>query len=134
MKMKRIILYLFVIFSSALILSSCSVKKKEEKLQGSWEYVWLSKNDSNAVIQWTFADQPLVEQVMTINGISETLKGNYFVEKKKSKFFIIIDDLYTWLDGKYRIIQLNEDFLIIQRITDHEGNYAFDRFEFVKVK
>lgn len=130
---KGILLFSISILFILLIFSSCG-KKREGLLVGTWEYVWISKNDSNEVIVYSFSEGGNIERVSTTNGVSKTFTGTYELEKKAGKLFakIKIDNFASWLNGKYRILHVDKDILIMQQVFDSDGNYAFYRFEFVR--
>lgn len=130
---KSILSFSILILLIILIFSSCG-KKKEGLLVGNWEYVWISQNDSNEVITYSFTEGGTIERVSTVNGVSKTFNGTYELEKKSGKLFarIKIDKYASWLNGKYRILHVDKDILIMQQVFDTDGNYAFARFEFVR--
>lgn len=131
--LKGLLLFSISILFVLLLFSSCG-KKKEGLLVGKWEYVWISRNDSNEVITYSFSEGGGIERVSTINGISKTNTGTYELEKKSGKLFarINIVGFNSWLNGKYRILHVDKDILIMQQVFDTNGNYAFARFEFVR--
>ena len=130
---KGILLFSISILFILLIFSSCG-KKREGLLVGNWEYVWMSKNDSNEVITYSFSEGGSIERVSSINGVDTKNTGTYELEKKTGKLFakINIVGFKSWLNGKYRILHVDKDILIMQQVFDTNGNYAFARFEFVR--
>lgn len=130
---KQIIFFSTSIILLLLIFSSCS-KKKEGLLVGSWEYVWVKQNESSEILVYNFTDGGNIERISTINGIETKNNGTYELEKKSGKLFakINIIGVPVWMNGKYRVLHVDKDILIMQQVFDTDGNYAFSRFEFVR--
>ncbi|OFX43081.1 MAG: hypothetical protein A2046_08680 [Bacteroidetes bacterium GWA2_30_7] len=129
---KKILLFSISLLFISIIISSCG-KKREGLLVGNWEYVWVSKNDLNEVILYTFTEGLTVERVSIINGIEKKNTGTYELSKKTGKLFVNIKlDGFTWLNGKYRILHVDKEILIMQQFLDSDDKYAFGRFEFVR--
>ncbi|PIP53619.1 MAG: hypothetical protein COX07_09725 [Bacteroidetes bacterium CG23_combo_of_CG06-09_8_20_14_all_32_9] len=126
----------FIILFSILIFSfinlSCQ-KKKEEKIEGSWQYVYLTK--VNKVQTWTFNnDYKLIRSIKTdTTTISDTANWSMDV-KYISKSNLKISN-FNDIEGTYEIQTLNRKYLVIQRILFLNGskNGAFIRMEFVKL-
>lgn len=131
--LKGILFFSISILFIMLIFSSCG-KKREGLLVGTWEYVWVSQNDSNEVIVYSFTDGGNVERISTVNGVETKNNGTYELEKKSGKLFarINIVGFASWLNGKYRILHVDKKILVMQQVFDTDGNYAFARFEFVR--
>lgn len=129
----KTILLLFISVTFILFIFSSCGKKKEGLLVGVWEYVWVSKNDSNEVIIYTFYEGSSVERKSIKNGIERINTGTYQLDKKKGRLYAKIDlDGFSWLNGKYRVLDVDKDILIMQQFLDMNDQYAFGRFEFVR--
>lgn len=128
------------LFSGLLIIlvicySFTSCKKKEDKVIGTWEYVYMMAADTNKVQTWVFNDDKSLTR--TIQRIDTTIIdiGTYSFD---SRFLdspnLLINGIHGDVDGTYEILTLNKKFLIIQRIllSDGSSNGAFIRSEFVK--
>lgn len=120
-------------FSGLFLFFSC--KKKEDKIVGKWEYVYLTSSDAGKTQTWEFnSDKSFIRNIV----LSDTLlidTANYsfesrFIESPNLK----INELHPDWDGTYEILTLNKKFLIIQRIllSDGSSQGAFRRAEFVK--
>lgn len=130
--MKQFI-FLIVIVIISLIFFSC--KKKEVKIIGNWEYVYLKASDTINVQSWLFnEDKSLIRTVQQPDTII-TDTANYSLD---SRFLdspnLLIKELNSSFDGTYEILTLNKEILIIQRILLADGSSAgaFMRAEFVK--
>lgn len=130
--MKKIIPYLFI---SIIFLSLGCKKKKEEKINGNWEYVYLS-NVGNTKQIWTFnKDKSLIRTTYSDSITSDT--SNWQIETNTlSRPNLTISNLNNEFDGTYELLTLNKKFLIIERIILINGNTggAFTRHEFIKSK
>ncbi|HBF87167.1 MAG TPA: hypothetical protein DDX39_00890 [Bacteroidales bacterium] len=137
--MKKYILYILFL---AFVISFASCRKKtENKLVGKWELAWLEKNENPEIKKiWTITDgSAIIETNTGDDGSITEEKGYYFVEKNGfDVFYINIYELFNktslTYNGKYRIIELNDEILAIQQVFDTHGNYAFRRLEFTRIE
>ena len=130
--MKQIIPFTLVFI---LFFSFGCQKNKEEKINGNWEYVYLS-NVGNTKQIWTFnKDKSLIRSITIDSTISDT--ASWKIEAKAfSRPNLTISNLDDINDGIYEVLTLSKKFLIIERISLSNGNTegAFNRIEFVKSK
>jgi hypothetical protein len=123
---------IFTVLIVVISITSCR-KAKEEKLVGNWEYQWFSRNDSNDVITWTFTAANKLQIIEDTYVKNDTVVGYYFLEKKKwGPYFVRIYNSNTVYNGTYRLIDLNEEMLIIQKVFESDGSYAYIRYEFIR--
>lgn len=126
--------YLIIIFISILLVFAGCKKKKEVQLEGSWLEVPISVQPEEYTITWTFNDDNTLE----INNDGDIeLEAEYSMEYKFPKFYIDMISLefrgYDY-SGRYRVDELNDDFLKITRIELADGSpgAAFYRWEFMR--
>lgn len=123
-----------------LILFSYSCKKKEDKIVGIWQYVYLKSSDSNKVQTWEFKNDKTFIRSEKITDTVMVDTANFSISPR---FFdspnLLISNLPLTIEGldfngTYEVLTLNRKYLIIQRILLDNGNSgsAFLRAEFVK--
>lgn len=127
--------FFFFTFLFALCFISCT--KKEKKVIGSWQYVYMSVSDTNKTQYWVFnSDNRFIRTIQTPDSTSidtgSYLLKNYFLQADN----IVITELSSEYDGTYEILTLNKKYFIIQRIVLPDGNAtgSFLRAEFFKEK
>lgn len=138
-KMKKIILYFLTI---VLFLSVSCRKKAEEKIVGEWEMAWLEINENPEIKKiWSItAGNKIIETNTGDDGTITEEKGYYFLEKDGfDTFYINIFELFdhysSTFNGKYKIITLNDDVLVMRQVADPHGDErVFKQIEFTKVK
>ena len=129
----KLLTQLLIIGVIIIFFSNC--KKKEEKIVGTWRYVYLKATDTINVQTWTFnEDNSVIQSIKS----PDTLKLDTATYSIKSKIISYPDLKITGfnfdLDGTYEVLTLNKKFLIIQRVLLSNGSSggAFLRSEFVK--
>ncbi len=130
--MKRYLLFIILLVNLSFIFLSCQ-KKKEEKIMGSWQYVYLT-DVNNTIQNWTFIEHnKFIKTIKTDTLISDTADWKLTVEAL-SATTLKITGVNEWTDGTYEVLTLNKKYLIIQRIMLSSGSSdgAFNRMEFVK--
>lgn len=134
--MKRINIYIVIFFVLVAFFSGC--KKKEDKILGTWKYIYISTSDINKVQIWTFN-----EDKSLIRTISDTLADTAIWSVDKEIFNnarLVISNSNDNLDGTgsvngtYEMLTLNRKYLIVQRFLLSNGSSegAFKRLEFKK--
>ncbi|PKP23027.1 MAG: hypothetical protein CVU05_01230 [Bacteroidetes bacterium HGW-Bacteroidetes-21] len=125
-----------IIFSCIAIFSySCSEKRKQEKLIGSWDVVFLTAAESGSDVTWTFAEGGSL--FVTSRGTDTTIvdSASYFMDSKfLDAYYVTISDLNYWEDGKYMIQKMNRKILIMERVMmpDGQTSGSYLHKEFVK--
>ena len=130
--MKQI--FTLVIFF-VLIVFSFSCKKKENKILGTWQYVYLTAADTNKTQTWVFNDdKSLIRSIQTTDTTIIDTATYSFNSRFLDSPNLLINELHPDQDGTYEILTLNKKYFIIQRILLSDGNSAgaFLRAEFVK--
>jgi hypothetical protein len=112
-----------------------SEKSIRSELNDDWRLVPIPRNDNELEI-WTFSDNVVTRTVSDRSGrILSVLKGVYSLNVKLMKTDIIITGFTEGMDhlnGDWRIVQLDKDFLIIA--TDHYDTTGILEREFVRIK
>jgi len=112
-----------------------SEKSIQSELSDSWRLVPIPRNDDELEV-WTFSDNVVTRTVSDRSGrILSVLKGVYTLNVKLMKSDIIISGFIEGMDhlnGNWRIVQLDKDFLIIA--TDHYDTTGILEREFVRIK
>lgn len=130
----RNIFLLFVI--SLFLLTGCSEKRKQEKLIGSWDVVFLSAADTGKNVIWTFAEGGnLFVTTRTDTFIVDS--ATYIMDSKfADAYYVTINGVNYWEDGKYRIDKLNKKILIMERVMllDGQESGSYLHKEFVKLE
>jgi hypothetical protein len=125
-------LIFLVLFFFAIGFFSCRKEKKLEQLNGSWDCVYLSKNEVHETTTWTFYDgDMLIVDVAADTLISKDTASYSFQYGIFDGSYLTLTN-YGFYDGKYKVLKLNKKFLILQRVESPLGGGAFFRFEFVK--
>lgn len=133
--MKRFLLLLTLIFSYSFVFIGCQ-KKKEEKILGNWQYVYL-KNVGDSVLTWTFKDDNKIYTELKTDTISYCDTAEWTLTSKAlSTTTLKITGINEWTNGTYEVLTVSKKYLIIQRIILENGSSegAFNRIEFVKSK
>lgn len=112
-----------------------SEKNVRKELSDSWRLVPIPRNDEQLEV-WTFADNVVTRTVSDRNGnVQSVLKGVYTLNVRLMKIDIIITGFGEGMDhlnGDWRVVQLDKDFLIIA--TDHYDTTGILEREFVRIK
>lgn len=130
--MKRYFLLFTLLFSISISFISCQ-KKKEEKILGSWQVVFLT-NVSNKTLTWTFTENnKFIREIKSDTLIYDTAEWS-ITAKALTPTTLRILNFNNDTNGTYEVLTLNKKYLIIQRIMRDDGNSdgAFNRIEFVK--
>ena len=129
----RRILIISILFISFFSFFSC--KKKEEKIVGTWQFVYLQAADTGKIQTWKFnEDKSIVREIQ----FTDTLIVDSAIYSFEPRFLsspnLKVNELHPDLDGTYEILTLNKKYLIIQRILNAQGSSqgVFFRTEFVK--
>ena len=133
--MKRIIFFIALLSIYSFVFVSCQ-KEKENKLAGTWKYVFLS-NVSNTSQTWSFTNDGKFTRTILIDTISSCDTAEWSLSAKLfAATTIKIQKLDEWTNGTYKVLTLSKKYLIIQRIFLENGDSkgAFKRMEFVKSK
>lgn len=112
-----------------------SEKNVNKELSDSWRLVPIPRNDDQLEV-WTFSDNVVTRTVSDRNGnVQSVLKGVYSLNVRLMKIDIIITGFsegMDYLNGDWRVVQLDKDFLIIA--TDHYDTTGILEREFVRIK
>ncbi len=129
--MKKFIVFLPII---ALLIVSCSKKRDQKKIIGSWEYQYFQHHEDNRAITWVFADDQTLTQYHIEDTNADTIVATYAIEKKfGDAHYVIIKGIDTDNDGKYQILKLNKKYLIMERVEQNGHTQGvFVRKEFIK--
>lgn len=137
--MKRNFIILIIVTA---VLVSCSTKREDEKLTGTWNVVFLTAGEQTKTVYWTFSDGNTLTTTdyRTDTTIIDT--GSYFMTKEfPATFFVDITSLdYNSqgldLNGRWQIIKLNKKFLTLERVLMPSGSRpgAYLWKEFTKSK
>ena len=141
---RQIILY--ILFASILAGNfSCSKSSQIKKLTGSWDEQFFDGNPENKQTIWIFKDDGTLQIEYIRNSeqgkkITMSPVVNYNVKGEfLDAFYLYVTGLGIspdgiYLDGKYRIMKLNNSQLIIQRVEMYGSTKgAYLRKEFVKL-
>ena len=126
------ILFFSLFLSFILFIIGCG-KRYEVEIVGNWEETPMTDKPVNSRV-WTFYDN----NSMKIEENSDTaFKAEYTLEKKYNFHFVTITNLEGNLkfNGKYRIDELKDGILKLQRIELENGESAgaYLRKEFIKL-
>lgn len=130
---KTLVIILFAIFTSA-IFTNCK-KQAANKLEGTWRYWYLSKQDSGKLQYWEFREPNLLFQTLYYQDSVHKDTGYWKLEKDfLEPIYLEITNLSGKYDGTYRILKLNKKFLILHRYKLSTGatGGAFLRLEFTR--
>jgi hypothetical protein len=128
------ILYVILV----LLLFSCTKEKreinKEADLSGTWRMIHMTNGEPE--MYWTFSDSTTkafsVQSDTSTNGLAT--ESIYILTEKNYKYYIELDSINReFIDGKYLILELTDDILIIERIAWHQTTNPFLRREFIRV-
>jgi hypothetical protein len=112
-----------------------SEKNVRKELTDSWRLVPIPRNDDQLEV-WSFSDNVVTRTVSDRNGnVQSVLKGVYSLNVRLMKIDIIITGFSEGMDhlnGDWRVVQLDKDFLIIA--TDHYDTTGILEREFVRIK
>ncbi|MCX7862172.1 MAG: hypothetical protein N2449_04195 [Bacteroidales bacterium] len=124
----------FIVITFGLLCVQCK-KQTANKLDGTWRYWYLSKQDSGKIQYWEFREPNLLYQTIYIHDSLYQDTANWVLEKDfLEPTYLDIKGLGSKYDGIYRILKLNKKFLILQRYKLSTGSTegAFNRMEFTR--
>ena len=145
MLLKHITMIRYLLISSLLVLfvllgSSCK-KSKENKIEGSWEYLPMNNLESQTSKHvWIFDGSDKLKIEVQEPDTTYVYNGTYTISSKFMKgYFVDVKGVYLYWNGLYKIETLNKSELILNRTEknadsenpDVEGG-AFLWKEFVK--
>jgi len=138
--MNKYLLVSFLVVLLVFVGSSCK-KSKEKKIIGEWSYVPMNNVENPIDIQaWTFDGAGKVNVVVEEIDTTYVYNGTYQVLSKFMKGnYVDIKGIYIYWNGLYKIENLNNDIMILNRVEknadsenpDVEGG-AFSWKEFEK--
>lgn len=128
----------YILISFFIISFSICCKKKDEKILGNWEYVYLTSIDANKVQTWSFyEDNSIIKSIDTLK--PDTGTWSMEASRLKGGRRLVISNLSrhndgTDYNGTFEILTLNKKYLILQRVLLSNGSApgAFLRAEFIK--
>jgi len=133
--MKHLNKYIVVVI--VLVTISFGCKKKEDKILGTWKYIYMSAAEMNSTETWMFNED---KSLIRTKKADTTIAIDTAIWSINKDFFngsdIVVSDLDEWFDGTYHILTLNRKYLILQRtlLPDGSSAGAFRRAEFKKEK
>lgn len=119
-----------LVFVIAIVSISSCQKKKEDRLANTWKLVKISKDTLVDYYEtWSFDGSDLL--ILRRNDVLSTFDtmstGTYSVDAKLSKTFMEMDGMEsTFYNGKWQILTLNEDILIM--LNESNGNWIYREF------
>ena len=128
--------YIIVYLAVALVLVvSCSKEEREDNrmsdIMGTWELVHLTDNVAGQT--WTFTNDSIPTVTVDYENAG-SVSNTYFITLEDYKYYISLDDLNRYfIDGKYLIMTLTDELLIMERVHWSEDQHPFNRKEFVRV-
>jgi len=130
--------FLSAVFICLFLFSSCSKKKEQEKLVGSWDMIFLLASEQNKKVVWTFKDDNSLTFTDYRTDSTYIFNSNYLLTKEfPSTFYIDITGIESGQDinGRYQIIKLNKKILTIERVLLSSGTKpgAYLWKEFVRI-
>ncbi len=131
MNKTRLIIFLIAL---TIIFTNCK-KQVASKLEGTWRYWFLSKQDSGKLQYWEFREPNLLFQTLYYQDSVFKDTGYWKLEKNfLEPIYMEITHLSGKYDGTYRILKLNKKFLILHRYKFSTGSTegAFLRLEFTR--
>lgn len=130
--MKNYFKYIFgsVIF---ILIFSCT-KIRENKIEGTWEYVPVASWEESIDEKWTFNenDEIVIEKIYNTISSTVTDTGVYYVKSEGLSGYVEVYDLDNYTNGKYRIKKLTNNQLKILRLFDGAGNSEYVLKEFIR--
>ncbi len=113
---------------------SCSKSKEQKKIIGTWEYQYFTHYDDNRTITWVFADDNTLTQYFFVGNYADTIVATYSVDANfGDAYYVTINGIDTYNDGKFQVLKLNKKYLIMQRVElNGKTEGVFERKEFVK--
>lgn len=129
MRIKAVIIIILL----SVIVFGCK-KKKEVQIVGSWLEVPMTEQPDEYGSKWTFIEDGTIEMYYFETFIDT---GEYTLVYKFPQYYVDIKGLTIPGDnvsGRFRIDQLDDDFLKINRIEKEDGSTggAFKRYEFMR--
>ncbi len=124
----------FILFFAFFTVFSCK-KITINKLNGTWRYWYLSKQDSGKIQFWEFREPNLLFKTVYTSDSIINDTGYWKIEKDfLEPTFLEITNLGAKQDGIYQILKLNKEFLFLQRykLNTSSTEGAFSRLEFTK--
>ncbi|PLX04415.1 MAG: hypothetical protein C0594_09205 [Marinilabiliales bacterium] len=131
--MTKIIKVLFVILF--LVFVSCTKEEREQRrednLLSGWELVHLTVNQPYET--WTFDTANVITRY--VDGLEGEFYqiGNYVLSQENYKYYVTIDSMDMYIDGKFLILDLDERILVMERIAWEKNGNPFLRKEFIKI-
>ena len=114
-----------------IVLGGCGKKKKEKKIEGTWEMVDLIDPPDNNE-QWIFEESGTLRRIRLTDSLPPAGidTGEYSIEVKLFKTFVNISGLTGsfGLNGKWEVVKVNKKIMIL--VFD-EGTGLMQR-EFIK--
>ncbi len=124
----------FVLFASVLILlitSSCS-KKKEDRIKDTWRYIEVKNIENQTAYEvWDLSDGENITvakyPIKEATNPKLVGSGRYEIQKSfTSPFYIVIYGIGPYYDGKWEVLEIKKDRLII--LLDQHPYWIFREF------
>lgn len=131
-------LYFLAIAVVLVSVFSCT-KMKLNKLEGKWDYVTMSAEDS-IFTTWEFKDDNSFKEVISYSGGDSVFveiehNGTYSFNKQGGSYYLEIFDVdssATSIEGQHVVKELKKDVLKLLQIYDANGGAVYFAREFVK--
>lgn len=108
--------YVPVLLIFLIVLGGCSKKKKEEKIEGTWEMVDLIDPPDNNEL-WVFENPNTLRRIRLTDSLPPAGidTGEYSIEVKLFKTFVNISGLTDsfGLNGKWEVVKVNKKIMIL---------------------
>lgn len=131
----RYLLILIAITIIVVFASSCR-KYKENRIEGTWDFVSLADHDKYLDVSWTFyEDKTFIIKTINNNTLTTTYDtGTYKITVQSFKTYLDIFDVNLWDSGKYFVDKVSGKYLTILQQNDGFGSNIYVRKEFTKSK
>ena len=116
LKFHYYIKYVPVLLILFIVLGGCGKKKKERKIEGTWELIDLTEPPDNDE-QWVFEKQGTLRRIRLTDSLPPAGidTGEYSIQVKLFKTFVNISGLIDsyGLNGKWEVVKVNKKIMII---------------------
>lgn len=120
----------------AAVFLMCTKEKREiqriEKLEGKWELIYMTSGMPYST--WDFDNDSLKTFTHYMEGLGYRT-SSYFLTNDNYKYYITLDSIdHTSVDGKYLILKLSKDILVLERVEWEQESNPFYRREFIRIE
>jgi hypothetical protein len=127
-----------IIFITVLFLLTISIsctKIRENRIEGSWEYVSVSSGEASIDETWIFYEsgQLIIKKVYNETSTTAYDTASYYVKSEGLAGYVEVLDAVSYTNGKYRIKKLTAKQLKILRLLDELGNSEYVLKEFIRI-